>query len=112
MNSPANGARRENDVLVVGSRQQGRFGIGRRDVELEVFECRPDCRSVEKIRGREQPVAAAPDALEREAGRFGLLQQLGNAGARKPHRCGEILARVEGAVRKLAQQRETQRSKH
>jgi hypothetical protein len=76
-------AGRENDVLVVGSRQQWRFGIGWRDVELEVFERRPDGGGVEEIRCREQPVAAAPDALEREAGRFGSLAA-GNAARVSP----------------------------
>ncbi len=76
------------------------------------LERRADGCGVQEIGGGEQPIAAAADALERKTGRFGLLQQLRNAGARQPHRRGEIFAGVEGAVRKLAQQRETQRSKH
>ena len=105
-------ARRENHVLVVGRRKQRSLGIRRRDVEFEIFERRPDGRSIEEIGRREQPVAPSADAFQRETRRFGLFQQLRNAGAREPHRSGEILARVEGAVRKLAQQREAQRSKH
>ena len=42
-------------------------------------------------------------ALQRQPGRFRLLEQLGNAGTRKPHGRGEIFARMEGAIRKLAQ---------
>ena len=59
-----------------------------------------------------EPVAETADALEREPGRLGLPQELRNPGARQPHLRGEVLARVEVAVRQLAQQRETERSKH
>ena len=67
---------------------------------------------VEEVRRGLEPVTEAADALEREPGRLGLPQELRNAGARQPHLRGEVFARVELAVRKLAQQRETERSKH
>ena len=68
--------------------------------------------AIEKVGRVEQPIAAAADALERESGGLGLLQHLRDAGARQPDRGGEILAGVEGAVGKLAQQRESERSEH
>ena len=67
---------------------------------------------VEEVGRGLQPVAEAADALEREPGGLGLPQELRNAGARQPHLRGEVFARVEIAVRQLAQQRETERSEH
>ena len=76
------------------------------------FERRPYGGGVEEIGRREQAVAAAAHALQRQPCRFRLLEQLRDAGARQPHRRGEVFAGVEGAVRKLAQQRESKRSEH
>ena len=58
---------------------------------------------IQEVGGGGQAIAQSADALKRKPGRFGLLQQLGNPGAREPHRGGEVFAGVEGAVRKLAQ---------
>ena len=73
---------------------------------------RPDLLGVEEIGRAEQPVAAPLDALESESRGLGILQDLRNAGAREPHRVGEVLARVEVAIGEMAQQRESERSKH
>ena len=62
---------------------------------------------IEEIGRAEQPVAAPLDALEREARGLGVLQDLRNAGAREPHRVGEVLTRVEVAIGEMAQQRES-----
>ena len=70
------------------------------------------CGGVEEVGRGHQPIAAAADALERKAGGLGLPEKLRDAGARQPHLRGEVFAGVEGAVRELAQQRESERSKH
>ena len=67
---------------------------------------------VQEIRRLEQPVAAALDPLEREAGRPGILQHLRNARARQPDLGGKVLAGMELSIGKLAQQRESKRSEH
>jgi len=67
---------------------------------------------VEEIGRGNQPVASATNALEREPGGFGLLENLRHAGARQPHFGSQILAGVESAIRQLAEQRKTDRSKH
>ena len=71
-----------------------------------------DFHGIEEVGGGGEPIAQATDALERQPGGLGLLQELRNAGARKPHRGGEIFAGVEGAIGKLAQKRESERSEH
>ncbi len=68
---------------------------------------RPDLLGVEEIGRAEQPIAAALDAFEGEARGLGVLQDLRNAGAREPHRIGEVLTRVEVAIGEMAQQRES-----
>ena len=102
---------RERDVIVVGG-QKHRPGIGRRDLDAQILERCPDLVGIEKIGGCEQAVAASTNAFERKPGRLGLLQKLGDAGARQPYRCGEIFAGMESAIRKLAQERESKRSEH
>ena len=52
----------------------------------------------EEIGRGQQPVAAAADAFQRQTGGFGFLQNLRNAGARHPHRLGEVFTGVESAV--------------
>ena len=69
-------------------------------------------RRVEKVRRRDQPIATSAHPLEREARGLRLPQQLRNAGAREPHLRGEVFAGMEGAVRELAQERESEGSKH
>ena len=69
-------------------------------------------RSIEEVRRGDEAVPAAPDPLQRQPRGLGLAQQLGHAGARQPHLRGEVFAGVESAVRKLAQERESERSKH
>src|SRR5207249_10859674 len=102
---------RQRDVVVVGG-QQNRTRVGRRYVDTHLLERAADLVGVQKIGGREQAVAAAADPFQRQSGGLRLLQQLGNAGARQPHRRGEVFAGVESAVRKLAQERESERSEH
>ena len=91
-------ARRQDDVVVVGGWQKRRLGVCRRDVAAELLERRPDGRGIEEIGRCQQPIPAAAHALEREPGRFGLLQQLRHSGARQSHRRGEVLTRVERAI--------------
>jgi len=64
-----------------------------------------------KFGGLQQPVAPALDPLQRQPCRLGVLQHLRNAGASEPHLRGEVLTGMEVAVGKLAQQRESERSK-
>ena len=70
------------------------------------------CDGIEKIGRGDQPIAPTANALERKPGGLGLTQQLRNAGARQPHLRGEVFTGMESAVRKLAQQGESERSKH
>ena len=75
-------------------------------------ELRPHLLRIEELRRLEQPVAAALDPLQRQPGRPGVLQDLGNTGARQPHLGGKVLAGMELPIGKLAQQRESKRSEH
>ena len=100
------------EVFLDGGLRLRRRSAGLRDLHAQRRQRQPHRSSVEEIGGRLEPVAQAADALERQPGGFGLPQQLRNAGARQPHLRGEVLARVEIAVRQLAQQRETERSEH
>ena len=68
--------------------------------------------AVEEIGRLQQPVAAALDPLQRQSCGLGVLQHLRNAGASEPHLRGEVFTGMEVAIGKLAQQRESERSKH
>ena len=59
-----------------------------------------------------QAVSAAADAFQRQTSGLSLLEELRNACARHPHRRGEVFTGMEGAVGKLAQERESERSEH
>ena len=97
--------------LVVELRRSGeRPVLGERDAVLDQRVADRD--GVEEVGRGHQPVAAAANPFERKPGRLGLPQKLRNAGARQPHLRGEVFAGVESAIRKLAQQGESERSKH
>jgi hypothetical protein len=85
-----------------------RFGMGFRKRRKPVA----DALGVQEVRRFEQPVAAALHSLEGEAGDFSVLQDLRDAGAREPYLVGKVFARMELPIGELAQQRESQRSKH
>ena len=97
--------------VVVELRSQRRQAVARErhavvDKRLAHFD------GVEEIGRRDEPVPPAAYALEREPGGLGLAQELRDARTRQPHLRGEIFTGMERAIRKLAQQRETKRSKH
>ena len=104
-------AGREPEVVVVGGKHH-RPSIGVGNLDIEIGQRGADRIDVEKIGGCQQAITAAADTLQRQPGGFRLLQKLRHAGARQPHRRGEVFARVECAVGKLAQKRESKRSKH
>ena len=112
--------RNDRDAAEIGSARSSSLAAGSsagrasgwRHFDVDAAQRRTHGVGIEKIRRGEKPVAAAADALERQSGGFGLLEKLRDAGAREPHRRGEVFAGVEGAVRKLAQQRESKRSEH
>jgi hypothetical protein len=85
---------------------------GLRDLRAELGERKPHGGGVEEIGGGLQAIAEPAHPLERKPGGLSLTQELRDTGARKPHLRGEVFARVEIAVRELAQQRETERSEH
>ena len=102
----------EREVLLDGHLRLGNGRARLRYRRAEAREGEADRGGVEEIGGRLEAVAEATHALERQARGLGLAQELRHPRARQPHLRGEVLAGVEVAVRKLAQERETERSKH